>query len=121
VQHRVEQRDVRPRAKGQVQVGDVGRLRPARVGDDDGDAVRVGELALPDALDWNTTPRSVPGPSTSRPAMTTPPVLGAVSPITMESTVDLPQPEWPTIETNSPSRTWSVKSRTISAGPAGVG
>ena len=53
--------------------------------------------------DWNTTPRSVPGPLTSRPPMTTPPVVGWFNPITMDSTVDLPQPEWPTMQTNSPS------------------
>jgi hypothetical protein len=34
--------------------------------------------------------------------MTTPPVVGWFNPITTESTVDLPQPEWPTMQTNSP-------------------
>lgn len=35
MQHAVEQRDVGTRFDGQVQVGDLGRLRPAGVGDDD--------------------------------------------------------------------------------------
>src|SRR5262249_4624706 len=69
---------------------------------------------------WNTTPRSVPGPSTSRPAITTPPVVGVLSPIRIDSTVDLPQPEWPSSQPNSPSATSSVKSRRITAGPDGV-
>ena len=55
--------------------------------------------------DWKTTPRSVPGPSISRPPMTTPPVVGWLRPMRIESTVDLPQPEWPSRQTNSPSST----------------
>src|SRR5262249_55446572 len=52
--------------------------------------------------------------------MTTPPVVGWLRPMRMASTVDLPQPEWPTMHTNSPRRTSSVKSRTMTAGPVGV-
>ncbi len=40
-----------------------------------------------------------------------------VSPIRIESTVDLPQPEWPRRQTNSPSVDVEVKSRTMTAGP----
>ena len=42
---------------------------------------------------WNTTPRSGPGPEISRLATTTEPSLMSLSPATMVSTVDLPQPE----------------------------
>ena len=43
------------------------------------------------------------GPATSRPARTMPPAgrVGA-GPATIDSTVDLPQPEWPMRQTNSP-------------------
>ena len=44
------------------------------------------------AGDWNTTPRSNPGPTTSRPATITPPSLASLVPWRSTSTVDLPQP-----------------------------
>ena len=37
----------------------------------------------------------------------------------MESTVDLPQPEWPIRQTNSPWRSDRSKSRTTATGPSG--
>ncbi len=50
VEHGVEERDVRARPEREMKVGDVGRLCPARVGDDDRDVVGRGELAPSDAL-----------------------------------------------------------------------
>ncbi len=69
---------------------------------------------------WKTTPRSGPGPAISLCATTTEPSLIEVSPATIDSTVDLPQPECPRIETNSPSSMRRSKPRTITCGPAGV-
>src|SRR5689334_8520884 len=51
---------------------------------------------------WNTTMRSSPGPAISLPSRTMPPALALSSPAMMLSSVDLPQPECPTIVTNSP-------------------
>src|SRR5690606_11925597 len=51
---------------------------------------------------WNTTARSGPGPSISRPLHTRPPALASSRPAIRLRTVDLPQPEWPISETNSP-------------------
>ena len=39
----------------------------------------------------------------------------------MVSTVDLPQPEWPISETNSPLSISRLKSSTTVSGPLGVG
>ena len=55
---------------------------------------------------WNTMPRSGPGPLTSLPSRMTTPRLGSSRPAMMFSTVDLPQPEWPMMEMNSP---WSMR------------
>ena len=65
-------------------------------------------------------PRSGPGPSISRPARMMPPLVFSLSPATIDSTVDFPQPEWPIRQTNSPSPIFRVKSRTITASPVGV-
>ena len=51
---------------------------------------------------WNTTARSGPGLSTSLFSSSTAPAETLVSPAIRLSKVDLPQPEWPMIETNSP-------------------
>ena len=51
---------------------------------------------------------------TSRLSTKTLPDVAGVSPATMLSSVDLPQPEWPMIETNSPLRTVSDTSRSTS-------
>jgi hypothetical protein len=50
-----------------------------------------------------------------------PPSVTGLSPATIISTVLLPQPECPMIETNSPSRIFRLKFFTITAGPFGVG
>ena len=47
---------------------------------------------------------------TSRFSSSTPPRVACVRPATMLSSVDLPQPEWPMMETNSPFSTSSVMS-----------
>src|SRR5262249_2874867 len=52
---------------------------------------------------WNTTARSGPGFVTTRPSTRMWPALAAIRPSTTERNVGLPQPEGPTIDTNSPS------------------
>jgi hypothetical protein len=52
--------------------------------------------------------------------MTTPPYVGAPSPATIDSTVDLPQPEWPRMQTNSLCRMTALTSFTATNGPDGV-
>src|SRR5262249_47173715 len=52
---------------------------------------------------WNTTARSGPGFVTSRPSTRMRPALAAIKPSTTERNVVLPQPDGPTIDTNSPS------------------
>ena len=54
------------------------------------------------AWPWNTTPRSSDGPATSRPSMITTPSEARSRPARMLRIVVLPQPEWPTMQTNSP-------------------
>src|SRR5262245_22429822 len=54
---------------------------------------------------WNTMPTSRIGRSTRRPRMCTAPAVGATSPATIRSAVDLPQPLGPTSVTNSSSPT----------------
>src|SRR5712692_1056098 len=66
---------------------------------------------------WNTTPRSGPGPVTSRSASRTWPSVGLRSPATMLSSVDLPQPECPISETNSPARMSRLISSSAQNGP----
>ena len=51
-------------------------------------------------------PRSALGPFTRSPSTVTMPVVGLRKPATALSSVDFPQPEGPTIETNSPGFTW---------------
>ncbi len=53
---------------------------------------------------WNTTARSGPGASTTTPPTFTVPVLGNSRPATIRMQVVLPQPDGPTIATNSFSR-----------------
>ena len=60
---------------------------------------------------WNTTPRSGPGPVISLSSTSTPPSVGGSRPATIDSTVDLPQPEWPIRQTNSPLRDARGRSR----------
>jgi hypothetical protein len=51
---------------------------------------------------WKTMPRLVCGRSTAVPAIVTVPDVGDSSPAMIMASVDLPQPEGPTMETNSP-------------------
>src|SRR5688572_10721472 len=48
-------------------------------------------------------PRSLPGPVTGRPCTLTSPVVGSSKPAMMRSKVDLPQPDAPIRQTNSPA------------------
>src|SRR5262245_45769830 len=48
-------------------------------------------------------PRSEPGPVIGLPCADTPPVVGSSKPATMRKSVDLPQPEAPIRQTNSPA------------------
>src|SRR6266545_17194 len=66
---------------------------------------------------WNTTPRSGPGPVTSRSASRICPPVGSTSPATILSSVDLPQPECPISETNSPARISRLISSSAQNGP----
>src|SRR5713101_2244165 len=66
---------------------------------------------------WNTTPRSGPGPVTSRSASRTWPSVASSSPATMLRSVDLPQPECPISETNSPERMSRLISSSAQNGP----
>src|SRR5262249_3829423 len=52
---------------------------------------------------WNTTARSGPGFVTTRPSTRMRPALAAIKPSATERNVVLPQPDGPTIDTNSPS------------------
>src|SRR5215471_11315089 len=51
-------------------------------------------------------------PVTRRPSTSTRPLLGGIRPETMLSTVDLPQPDGPTMVTIAPSGTSKLKSET---------
>src|SRR5512147_42274 len=55
--------------------------------------------------DWNTMPRSAPGPVTRAPSSSTHPEVGVSRPATMRSSVDLPHPEGPRIVMKSLSAT----------------
>lgn len=67
--------------------------------------------------DWKTMPRSGPGPAISLPAMMIPPSVMSDSPASIINCVDLPQPEWPMTQTNSPLAMSKLKSLTITARP----
>ena len=56
------------------------------------------------AKDWNTTPRSGPGPLTACPPTRISPPVSGMKPAIMLRIVVLPQPDGPTTETNSPCR-----------------
>ena len=100
--HRVAEADA-----VEVVVDDVAALGPADMRidavDAEGDVLRAVSHGSRLGA-WKTTPRSGPAASISRPSSTMPPSLTSVSPATIDSTVDLPQPEWPISETNSPLR-----------------
>ena len=65
-------------------------------------------------------PRSALGPLTGSPSTVTVPVVGFRNPATAFSSVDFPQPDGPTIETNSPGLTWIFVSVTASTDPSMV-
>ena len=72
---------------------------------------------------WKTTARSGPGAFTSRPSTSTPPDVARSRPATMLSTVDLPQPEWPMSEMNSPrftARLMPLSTGLVPPGPVKV-
>src|SRR3954447_1972021 len=71
--------------------------------------------------DWKTTPRSGPGPVSSFPARIIAPSVSGFRPATIDNTVDLPHPEWPIRQTNSPFLIERSKSFTITAGPFAPG
>ncbi|GKT26564.1 hypothetical protein AVHM3334_21370 [Acidovorax sp. SUPP3334] len=67
---------------------------------------------------WNTTPRSAPGPRTTRPPKAMCPAEACVKPAMQLSSVVLPQPEAPRATTNSPaamSRSTPARASTGSA------
>src|SRR5262245_33100047 len=66
-------------------------------------------------------PRSLPGPMIALPWVVTSPVVGSSKPAMMRSSVDLPQPEAPIRQTNSPlSMARSMRaSASISPSPTG--
>ena len=66
--------------------------------------------------DWNTMPRSAPGPVTGVPSSSTWPGVGRSRPATMRSSVDLPQPEGPRMVMKSLSATASVVGCSASVG-----
>src|ERR1700689_1566529 len=79
-------------------------------------------LALTDshgssANDWNTSAHSILIPSTWGPRYNTCPEVIGTMPLMMRSKVDLPQPEGPTIATNSPSSTLKLMSLSTSNVP----
>jgi hypothetical protein len=51
---------------------------------------------------WNTITRSSPGPVTGAPSAVSAPALGGTRPASARTSVDLPPPERPTIQTNWP-------------------
>src|SRR6185295_5893377 len=63
--------------------------------------------------DWNTTPMSLRGPAIGVPLSNACPPLACISPARIFSSVDLPHPDGPTIDMNSPSAT--VQSMSSSA------
>jgi hypothetical protein len=72
----------------------------------------AGSSTLPSTLrqgnstgDWNTMPISLRGPSIGVPLSAASPVDAGISPARIFNSVDLPQPEGPTIDMNSPSAT----------------
>ena len=67
--------------------------------------------------DWNTIPTSRSGPATGAPRTMIAPPLGRIRPATIRSSVDLPQPLGPTIETKLFSARSNETSSTASVVP----
>ena len=80
-------------------------------------AVRQGKSC---AKSWNTTPRSMPWPVTALPPMRISPPVGARKPAMMFRSVDLPQPDGPTMQRNSDSSMLKRALLTPTTRPAGV-
>ena len=60
------------------------------------------------------------GPLTGSPSSVNTPPLSRSSPASADSSVDLPQPDGPTMEQNSPSTTSNDTSRRASTSPSGA-
>ena len=61
---------------------------------------------------WKAMPTNLSGPVTRCPATVTEPRVGGLRPVVSFMNVDLPQPDGPTIATNSPGRIVSEISST---------
>ncbi len=99
----------------EVVLDDLPALAAGQVGEDLGTpSMTFSEAVIQGSRqgDWKTTPRSGPGSATSRPSSSTPPRVAADSPAAIERTVDLPQPECPMRQTNSPLAMVRSKSST---------
>ena len=70
---------------------------------------------------WNTIPTSARGPSMVRPARARRPSAGRSRPVTSFSSVDLPQPDGPSTDTNSPGSTPNDSCCSAVSGPRLVG
>ncbi len=69
---------------------------------------------------WKTMPTDGSGPVTARPSTSTRPRLGGRSPAMTRRSVDLPQPDGPTMATSSPRPTARSMSRSASTVPDAV-
>src|SRR5271165_6226878 len=65
---------------------------------------------------WKIRIRSVPGPCTGLPSISTVPDVGCCSPAIKCKRVDLPQPEGPTMQRNSPALTYRLIRSSASRG-----
>ena len=88
--------------------------------------ILIGKSTLSRALSqgssvasWNTRPASRRGPVMAVPPTVMVPAVSGSSPASIISRVDLPQPDGPRMETNSPSATSKLTPATASTGPAG--
>ena len=66
---------------------------------------------------WKTSAIVSGGPCTGVPSSRTSPAVGSSSPATHLSSVVLPQPDGPTMQTNSPAATSNDRSPTASTSP----
>src|SRR4029077_13034479 len=69
---------------------------------------------------WNTMPMAACGPLIGAPAIVTRPWKLSINPPMMLNRVDLPQPDGPMIDTNSPSRTAKAMRSSAASEPSGV-
>ena len=73
------------------------------------------------AYSWNTMPRSGPGAATVRPSTSMPPRVGCEKPAMALSSVDFPQPDGPSRQTNSPRLMVKSMSLRATTSPPGTG